>query len=384
MEATVLACDRTLKIPPWTLLREPLLWAAATAFVGAAVGLIGTFAEAHAIVSMNPSLRTILFAEVTRSSGEMFATLSLLGVTSVLGGQSKAAVLRSSVIGGALLVLFLAASATAVFLLWYVNMGDKRGSSELLSLRMDTLLTLSFFASLFLSPAVALPFAIASFVSRKTRLGAVLSGLCVLSVPFGLLGELLFPPGPDAYVVPSAAPVLFGWIGGVSLLSAPLWVLLGVMFFRETRDRVFDKAWRVESEENRKKARRLYKEGLARGDLSVVDELVSEDFRDFRHGARGKLGMERALQSLWRSFPDLSVRIEEQETEGDLVKTNLVLSGTDRGGVLWYPATNRRATFSAEFVDRFRDGRLVEHGGETGTEGLLQQLGLSRAGDRDA
>jgi len=94
--------------------------------------------------------------------------------------------------------------------------------------------------------------------------------------------------------------------------------------------------------------------------------------------------MERALQSLWKSFPDLSVRIEGQETEGDLVKTKLVLSGTDRGGVLWYPATNRRATFSAEFVDRFRDGRLVEHGGETGTEGLLQQLGLSRAGDRDA
>lgn len=384
MEATVLACERTLKIPPWTLLREPLLWAATTAFVGAAVGLIGTFAEANAIVTMTSSLHAMLFAEVTRFSGEMLAALSLLGVTSVLGGWSSVAARRAAIVGSVLLVLFLTASATALFLLWYVNMGGRTGDIELLSPRIETLITVSFFASLFISPAVALPFAIASFVSRKTRLGAVLSGLCVLGVPFGLLWELLFPPGLDAYVEPSVAPVLLGWIGGVSLLSGPLWVLLGIMFFREARDRVFDKAWRVESEENRKKARRLYKEGLARGDLSVVDELVSEDFRDFRHGARGKLGMERALQSLWKSFPDLSVRIEEQETEGDLVKTRLVLSGTDRGGVLWYPATNRRATFSAEFVDRFRDGRLVEHGGETGTEGLLQQLGLSRAGDRDA
>jgi hypothetical protein len=43
---------------------------------------------------------------------------------------------------------------------------------------------------------------------------------------------------------------------------------------------------------------------------------------------------------------------------------------------MWYPPTGRRASFSAEFVDRFsRDGQLVEHDGSTDTEGLLRQLG---------
>ena len=126
------------------------------------------------------------------------------------------------------------------------------------------------------------------------------------------------------------------------------------------------------AEENRRKARRLYEEGLGRGDLSVVDELTSEDFRDLRHGVSGRQGMRRVVLTLRESFPDLTVHVEGQETEGDLVRTRLLLSGTDRRGVLWYPATNRHVAFSAEFVDRFSGGELVEHGGSTDTEGLLR------------
>jgi predicted ester cyclase len=161
------------------------------------------------------------------------------------------------------------------------------------------------------------------------------------------------------------------------LPEALLWVLLGVALFRGAREDVLGKASRVREKGNLKAARRLYEEGLGRGDLSVVGGLVSEDFRDLRHGSRGRLGMERVLTRLWASFPDLTVRVEGQEAEGDSVRTRLTLSGTDRGGVLWYPPTSRRAVFSATFEDRFSGGKLIEHGGETDTEGLLRQLGLA-------
>jgi predicted ester cyclase len=108
-----------------------------------------------------------------------------------------------------------------------------------------------------------------------------------------------------------------------------------------------------------------------------VNELVSEDFRDLKRGSRGKPAMERVLTDLRRSYPDLLVSIAGQEADEDLVRTRVVLSGTDRGGVLWYPPTGRRAAFAAEFVDRFSDGRLIEHSGEADTEGLLRQLGLT-------
>ena len=108
-----------------------------------------------------------------------------------------------------------------------------------------------------------------------------------------------------------------------------------------------------------------------------MDDLVSEDFRDLKRGSRGKLGMERVFSALWKSYPDLDVSIAEQEAEDDLVRTRLILSGTDRGGVFWYPPTGRPAAFAAKFTDRFLNGRLVEHSGEADTEDLLRQLGLA-------
>jgi predicted ester cyclase len=110
--------------------------------------------------------------------------------------------------------------------------------------------------------------------------------------------------------------------------------------------------------------------------------VVSEDFLHLGSGASGagKLGMERIVSDLWASYPDLEVSVEGQETEGDLVRTRLTISGTDRGGVMWYPPTGRRVSFEAEFVDRFSGGLMVEHAGRADTEGLLRQLGHHREG----
>jgi hypothetical protein len=84
-------------------------------------------------------------------------------------------------------------------------------------------------------------------------------------------------------------------------------------------------------EENCKKALHLYEVGFGKNDPSVVEEVVSEDFRDPRRGVSGKGGMERIVSDLWASYPDLEVSVESQEAEGEVVRTHLVLSGTDRG-----------------------------------------------------
>ena len=95
--------------------------------------------------------------------------------------------------------------------------------------------------------------------------------------------------------------------------------------------------------------------GLAKNDPSVVEEVVSKDFRDPRRGVSGKAGMGRIVADLWATYPDLEVSVVGQEAEGDVVRTRLVLSGTDRGsGVMWYPPTGRWVSFEAEFADRFK------------------------------
>ena len=367
------ARDPALRVPFAALLGEPLFWTAAAAFVGAAVGLVGWPAAFIGIAAgvVGAPLGSGI-AEATQHSGAGLAALSLLGVPSLLGDGSRSAGRRAAHAGGVLMLLLLvAAAATAVFYSLYFNTGERFAT---LGEAPPRLATLSFWALRVLPPAVVLPYAVLAFVRRRAWLGALLAGLVVINLPLdsalaSLLWSDTYPYYPPSLVVLEDILVwgVFDWA---------LWALVGMMSLRATRKRAYAKTQRLQAEENLKRARRLYEDGLGCGDISLVDELVSEDFRDLRHGERGKPGMRRVLQGLRESFPDLAVEVVGQEAEGDLVKTRLTLSGTDRGsGVLFHPPTRSRASFSAEFVDRFSGGELVEHGGSTDTEGLLRQLG---------
>ena len=348
--------DPAIRASPAALLREPLAWAALAAFLGSVMGLVGTFAWAA----------WEGLALWAGPSGGLLAALSLLGVAPLLGRGSWAA--RAGVV---LLLLWLAASLS--FLLYSSLRPPEPNPSGAPPFALLVLVHASFWGG----SAAVLPFALGTlFGARKRRLGAV---LLALSVP-GMLFLFLYVPsvGADISLWEIAAlvgPLSFPGVG-VGVPEVVLWVSLGVLLLGEARLRALRKVWQEVAEENRRKARRLYEEGLGRGELSVVDELVSEDFRDLRHGGHGKQGMRRIVVALRESFPDLTVSIEEQEAKEDVVRTRLLLSGTDRGGVSWFPATGRRAAFCATFEDRFRGGELVEHGGSTDTEGLLRQLGL--------
>jgi predicted ester cyclase len=130
-------------------------------------------------------------------------------------------------------------------------------------------------------------------------------------------------------------------------------------------------------EENLALARRLYEEAWGNGDVGVIRALAAPDLVDHHHGQRGPESFERNAGALRRSFPDLRFGVEEQTAEGETVTTRWTASGTDHGGVLWYPPTGKAATFSGVYTDRFSEGKLVEHWGESDTAGLLEQLGLS-------
>jgi hypothetical protein len=199
---------------PAVLLREPLFWAASAAFVGGVVGLVGTSAQAAVVVSYTPGMSTVLFAKVTQLSGEALAALSLLGVGALLGPSLRTAGRLVTGVGVVVLLLLLAAFATSVFYTsvfysTYWNMVDRLVAVE--PTPSPTLETATFFAIFFLPSAVALPFAVAAFWGQEARLGALLLGLCVLNLPFGLLSLKLFPPDRHAfYYESSITPALFG------------------------------------------------------------------------------------------------------------------------------------------------------------------------------
>ena len=297
--------------------------------------------------------------------GDLVATLSLLGAYRLLERRSWTAMA-----GGVLLLLRLAASVSFVLYSALRLPGQIPASGEL-----PLVVSLLLQASLWLGPAATLLLALSGLLTEgKRRLGAVLLSLAVFAQPLVFAVGAL--PG-EGFYLSGATVLLLGWpSGGINLPEAALFAWLALLLLRGARQRTAGRLWEGTARENREKALRLYEEGLGRGNLRVLKDVASEDFRDLRHGGRGERGMERVVLKLRESFPDLVVSVEGQEAERDLVRTRLTLSGTDRGaGVMWYPPTGRRVAFSAAFEDRFSGGRLVEHSGSTDTEGLLRQLG---------
>ncbi len=357
------------------LLREPLTWAAIAALFGTTVALAGTLSwlawESVLNASSGPIPVPPWPALWGPPSGDLLATLSLLGAYRLLGRRSRAAIT-----GCALLLVRLAAFASFV-LYSALRMPGQLPASVALPFIPFLLLQ----ASLWLGPAATLLLATSALFSEdKRRLGAVLLGLGICGQPL-VLAYIAFPG--EGFYLSGATVLLLGWpSGGINLPEAALFALLALLLLCGAHQRTLNRLWEVIARENQEKTRRLYEDGLGRGDLSCLKDIASEGFRDLRHGERGEAGMERVVLRLRETFPDLVVSVEGQDADHDLVSTRLTLSGTDRGsGVMWYPPTGRRASFSAEFVDRFSDGQLVEHDGSTDTEGLLRQLG-HRKGDR--
>jgi len=131
-------------------------------------------------------------------------------------------------------------------------------------------------------------------------------------------------------------------------------------------------------EQNKAKVRRLIEEAQVNGDLTVVDELLAEDFID--HSPLGDLpptrdGVRMLFGAMRQAFPDLQVVISDQIAEGDRVVTRKSFRGTHRGPFIGVPPSNAPIDFEVIDILTFRDGKIAEHRVVVDRYALLSQLG---------
>jgi len=121
-------------------------------------------------------------------------------------------------------------------------------------------------------------------------------------------------------------------------------------------------------------ARRFYEQGWGAGDRRVVDRICVEDMVDQHHGTTGRDALWATVASLRATFPDLAVIVRNQLTQADMVVSELTMSGSDTGGLFSLPASNLLMEIEVIFIDRFHEGRIVEHRGLSDMWGMLRQL----------
>lgn len=102
----------------------------------------------------------------------------------------------------------------------------------------------------------------------------------------------------------------------------------------------------------------------SKGQLSVIDELVSMDFVGYwplRPGpVKGLAEYKEFVTDMRRVFPDQTIKVLDVIPEGEKVVTRIAVTGTQRGEFLTVPPTNKTETVEGISISRIVNGKIVE------------------------
>lgn len=133
-------------------------------------------------------------------------------------------------------------------------------------------------------------------------------------------------------------------------------------------------------DENKALVRRFYDAIWNRGDLTVIDELVSEDFHHTNESHdgpfRGPNGLRGHINETRQAFSGTHLTIVEQFAEGDRVVTHFILEGTHTGAIGSITPMGRHAKCDSVSIVRVVGGQIVDEWAITDKLTILKQLGV--------
>jgi predicted ester cyclase len=127
--------------------------------------------------------------------------------------------------------------------------------------------------------------------------------------------------------------------------------------------------------------RRMFDEGFATGDATVVDELCSPDLVEHQFGLAGASPAEAlqhvkdAMRDVHGAVPDISFTIEDFVERDDTIWMRVRARGT-ASGPFFGPPSQRPLDFTVVDIARVVDGRIAEHWGVPDRFAVLAQTGV--------
>lgn len=114
-------------------------------------------------------------------------------------------------------------------------------------------------------------------------------------------------------------------------------------------------------ETNKAIVRRLF-EVFDEQDLSLLDELVAQNYIDHARQFRGLDNYKKHLRMFFDSFSDSHETIEDIIAEGDKVCIRIKGSATHKGEYRGAAPTDKKITWEANNIYRIANGKIVEMG----------------------
>ena len=81
----------------------------------------------------------------------------------------------------------------------------------------------------------------------------------------------------------------------------------------------------------------------------------------------GLNGMKEHLIDVKKTYPDYTMKIIKQYSDGDYVISEFIMQGTHEGEWIGIKPTHKTLLFTGVDIDKVIDGKIVEHGGAVNT-----------------
>jgi steroid delta-isomerase-like uncharacterized protein len=133
-------------------------------------------------------------------------------------------------------------------------------------------------------------------------------------------------------------------------------------------------------EQNKKLVRYAVEEVWNKGNYSVADEILSDDFVIHASNpdkeVHGPQGVRQFFTSLRTAFPDIRFTIIDQVAEGNKVVTHWIAEGTHQGIYEGIAPTGKHFKVTAIDIDYIKNGKFTECWTNMDELGMLKQLGV--------
>jgi predicted ester cyclase len=136
------------------------------------------------------------------------------------------------------------------------------------------------------------------------------------------------------------------------------------------------------AEDNKSNTRNLFDQLFNQGNPSKVDEMIAPDYVDHSAlppPAPGPDGFKMRARMLSSAFSP-KMTFGPFLAEGDLIAFTWSMKGTHQGKFAGAEPTGAEISIDGINIERFQDGKIVEHWSQFDLAGLLRQIGLLPSG----
>ena len=133
-------------------------------------------------------------------------------------------------------------------------------------------------------------------------------------------------------------------------------------------------------QQNQQLIRDYFNEVWNKGNLDILDELLSIDYLNHSSSIPdtppGPVGLKPIVTTMRIAFPDLHYSIQDLIITETRIVARVKMTGTHTGDFFGIPPTNKKISVDQINIEYIKDGRISEHWRITDENTMMSQLGL--------